>query len=1255
MPKHKVSLTVGLAIVFVTAFGAGTDTVSAADWPMWRYNSGRHANSPENLPQELALQWTHTFTPRETVWDDPLNQDLMPYDRAFEPIVVGKTLFIGFNDSDKVLALDTDTGKERWRFYTDGPVRLPLAAWKDQIFFTSDDGHLYCLAARDGKLLWKFQGGPTDRRILGNKRLISTWPARGGAVIEDGVVYFAASIWPFMGTFIYAIDAASGAVVWENSGNGATYMLQPHNSPAFAGVAPQGALVVSGDKLLVPGGRSVAACFDRQTGRYLYYHLAENGKSGGSFVCAIGNLFFNHHREKETSLYEIENGDTLIGMIGKQPVLTDTAWYFMGDKVRAFDPSKTLADRKKWREGLLWEVEVNASGDLIKAGNRLYAAGDGRITAIDVENPASPLVAWSKVVEGSVERLIAANGKLFAVTLDGRILAFAKPRRLTHPLTIQEPVAAVEPTYQLNARASRLLDQTGIRAGYALYYSPGNGDFLGALLSNSDLHIIAIEPDSARVRALRRKFDGLGLSGCRVAVFQGEPATFDTPPYLSSLTILGESVPLDTSILEKLHESLRPYNGTLFSLGQSTEEFSRIASRVQLENVEVSSQTPSLFRKGPLPGAGHWTNQYGSMANSAKSDDALVSLPLGILWFGGNSNLDVLPRHGHGPPEKVIGGRLFIQGMDCLSARDVYTGRVIWKIPLQDMNTYGIYYDGTYKDTPTSTKYNQVHLPGANIRGTNFVATADRVYVVQGSQCDVLDASSGEIMTSVVLPPIDPEAQTHTRRQWAFIGVEGNTLFGGNGFVPFSDLTGLAEDEYSIWTDFDTGASRELIAFDRFSGSLRWRFDQVKHGLLHNAIAAGNSTVFFLDKLPPHIEKHLGRRGQTIPSDYRLTALDMNTGTVRWQKTSSPPKGEEGDSQGEHSDLFGSFLSYSVEHDILIQSTRPSRDMVKDEDGKRMMAYRGSDGSLLWDATNTYATFPILHGDKIITEGRVFSLLTGEPLDMTSPITGEQLRWTWKRDYGCNYPIACENFVSFRSAAAGYYDLEGQSGTGHFGGFKSGCTANLIAADGVLNAPDYTRTCSCSYQNQTSLAMLHMTDNEAWTFTTLERGSEPIERLGINLGAPGDRVSETGTIWLEYPIQGGPSPKLVVSVSPEHATYFRVHSSRIPNKSMNWVFASGVRDLTRLGIHIGNSAPRKYKVRLYFCEPQDASTSRTVFDVALQGETVLTDFDLYAQSGWLGIVKEFSAVSVAESLDISFNSQNQKGTILSGVEIIAEE
>ena len=126
----------------------------ANDWPMWRADANRSAASPENLPAELQLQWSRQFAPRVPVWDDPLNHDLMSYDRVFEPVVMGERVFLSFNDTDKVIALELRTGKELWAFYTDGPVRFAPVAWREKVYFTSDDGHLYCVSATDGKLKW---------------------------------------------------------------------------------------------------------------------------------------------------------------------------------------------------------------------------------------------------------------------------------------------------------------------------------------------------------------------------------------------------------------------------------------------------------------------------------------------------------------------------------------------------------------------------------------------------------------------------------------------------------------------------------------------------------------------------------------------------------------------------------------------------------------------------------------------------------------------------------------------------------------------------------------------------------------------------------------------------------------------------------------------------------------------------------------------------------------------------------------------
>jgi len=785
---------------------AGTQNeVYASDWPTWRYDAHRSASSTEGLPAELNLQWEHQYTARERVWNDPLNWDVMRYDRNFEPIVVGNTMFLAFSDSDKVVALDTETGEEKWRFYTDGPVRLPPAVWNATLYTTSDDGYLYCLNAVTGDLNWKFQAAPDERKVLGNNRLISTWPARGGVAIEDDRVYFAASIFPMMGTFIYCLDARTGDVIWLNDGEGARCTDLPHGrAEGFGGIAPQGALTISGDKLLVPGGRSVPACLDKNTGEFEYYRLSDNGKNGGDFVAANDKVFFNHYVEKSCNMFDTGTGDKLVNKIGRYPVIDgDTIYTSYEGTVAAY----SIADGAEWGTNQLWTISADATGDLIKAGNCLYTSGDDSITAIEIGS-GKPTIAWIIPVNDVVERLVAANGKLFAVTLDGRIIAFGgvevEPNRI---LDIPAPAAVSQVSTE---EARSILEKTGVSEGYALFYGIGNGDLLEALACNSELNIIAVDEDETKVEEMRRRFDETGLYGKRISVLHGDPVTLKAQSYMATLTIA--NIPVTFEILDALCDSVRPYGGKLMfrmSTGRSSSLSSVMAEHSQnmgsftSESIDIDTAPATriytskhgskdimssgnmiiLTREGPLEGSAPFTHNVGDIANTGKTDDELVKPPLGVLWFGGElSNVDVLPRHGHGPPPQVIGGRLFIEGLDKLTCIDVYTGRQIWQRQFDDMETYGIYYDESHKDTPTGKRYNQEHLPGANIRGTNYVATEDKIYIINARDlrhehwAQVLDAATGELLMNIELPEIEEETQS-----WGYIGVYEDLLIGGGG------------------------------------------------------------------------------------------------------------------------------------------------------------------------------------------------------------------------------------------------------------------------------------------------------------------------------------------------------------------------------------------------------------------------------------------------------------------------------------------
>ncbi len=1362
---------------------------SAEDWPQWRHDARHSAETPEPLPDPLYLQWTREYSPRIPAWEDPLNQDLMNYDRDFEPVVLGDRLFIGFNDRDKLVALDIQTGEVAWTFFSDGPVRLPPAAWQGKVYFVSDDGYLYCVDAERGTLIWKFRGGPSARKVLGNGRAISAWPARGGPVIRDGLVYFAASIWPFMGTFIYALDARTSAVRWVNDSTGAQYLKQPHSAPAFAGVAPQGALAATEDFLLVPGGRSVPAAFDRKTGKFLYFQLDEGGKgNGGSLVLATESEFFAHTRQRGTRAFNLKTGKKSNFTIN-EPVLAADAIYASQDcsllatavveaeqKVLAARQSEVdarqvidqasedgnTADFRRGTNALAraakaivaaqqalsgarkalgtnwagtviqavnsdkkvrWELPTSGSGDLIKAGGRLYGAGTNSIYAVELPAGDRPArVIWSCPVDGHISRLLAANGQLFAVTREGRILAFGgrpqTPRLFTESRLADRPL----PREALE-RAAAILEKAEARDGYALWFGADDRELLEAVVRQSRLQVVVADANAAKVEPLRHYFDACGLYGQRVVVHAADPLQFKAPPYIAQLVVVGASFGpklAEPAMSQALYESVRPYGGVLW-VDVAPGEAPLLAGRIEaakLANAKISCEpgAVAVVRAGALPGAADWTHQYGDVANSVKSDDQRVRLPLGLLWFGGNNNREVLPRHGHGPSEQVVGGRLFIEGMNCLNARDVYTGRTLWKTELEDLDNFGVYYDATYTNLPLSTIYNQKHIPGANARGANFVATADSVYVVASNFCRVLDARNGALIRTLSLSPKSGETEPP---QWGYLGVYEDILLAGAGFARYSRqmATGATNRPATTAVNLvDLSASRGLIALDRRTGQVLWQVE-ARHSFLHNGIVAGNGRVYCLDKLPKSVVDKWKRRGRAAPPDYRLAAFDARNGQLRWETTNN---------------VFGTWLSYSPARDVLLQAGASASDRLKDEADKGLVAYGGRDGSVRWQKLDLKYTGPcILHNDTLLTtpgsyktNAGAFNLLDGAPRQVTNPLTGLAEPMRIYRTYGCSYPVACEHLVTFRSGAAGFYDLDSHSGTGNFGGFKSGCSPNLIAADGVLNAPDYTRTCTCPYQNQTSLALVHMPELaeslEIWThnqFGADAKAGVRIQRVGINFGAPGDRLAETGTLWLDSPNVSGSSPNLFVTVIGNQTYYFRRHPAQVTGAGPAWVMASGVSGAETILINPATRppppatvvAPRStedtddqesaaekkpgepaetasstpavetkppnpksasqagplsldqapYTVRLYFAEPDDLPPGERLLNVRLQGQTVLNHFDIAAEAGGRlhGIVKEFRGVLVSDLLTISLSTPpgQKPASVICGVEMILEK
>ena len=75
-------------------------------------------------------------------------------DAAFAPIIVGNRLITSSGDGI-VAALDPKTGKQIWKFQTEGRLLGPVSAGDTRLYIGSDDGTLVALSESDGRELYR--------------------------------------------------------------------------------------------------------------------------------------------------------------------------------------------------------------------------------------------------------------------------------------------------------------------------------------------------------------------------------------------------------------------------------------------------------------------------------------------------------------------------------------------------------------------------------------------------------------------------------------------------------------------------------------------------------------------------------------------------------------------------------------------------------------------------------------------------------------------------------------------------------------------------------------------------------------------------------------------------------------------------------------------------------------------------------------------------------------------------------------------
>jgi len=373
------------------------------DWPAWRHDAERSGSSPTKVPAEVKL-----------LWEKKLGGKITPASAA------GGMVFVASRDGQQVCALDATTGEKRWTYALGGPVDTPPTIHEGLCLFGSRDGWVYCLNASDGKLVWRFRAAPEERRMIALERLESAWPVYGSVMVTGGTAYFTAGRHTHLdgGFFVYAAEPRTGKVLWNTRAEGTAPCDVPVKGPTT---------------VQVWAGKIK---FDLKTGKQV--SSGREDKDALQTDMLLLNPTWIHGRKSwfrgdVQGEILVLDGQTTYGVAAKNG---KNNLQVVGEE--GYDLFAAQGRKKIWSI----TVPVRMRG-LVKAGDLLFAAGPP-----DVTGPKDHWAAFDGKLGGRLlafsakdgkklnemktdalpvpDGLIAANGRLYMSTKDGKILCFGK-------------------------------------------------------------------------------------------------------------------------------------------------------------------------------------------------------------------------------------------------------------------------------------------------------------------------------------------------------------------------------------------------------------------------------------------------------------------------------------------------------------------------------------------------------------------------------------------------------------------------------------------------------------------------------------------------------------------------------------------------------------------------------------------------------------------------------------------------------------
>lgn len=1043
---QRLSLTLQLAALLLAA------TAVAEDWPTFMHDRARSGVSGESLNFPLNELWSYT-PPAEPVraWPSPqAGYNELPklsFDDATHVAMAGDTVYFGSAVDNGIHAVDARTGAQRWTFFTEGPVRLAPTVAEGRVYAGSDDGLVYCLDAKDGRLVWSARPGSGTTRILGAGRMSSLWPIRTSVLVDGGVAYCGTGIFPARETSVAAFDAATGKALWKTT-------AVPKSGEAYVALAPQGYLLATADQLYVPCGRTAPLAYARADGASrgsmvkTYLIVPSKGVVSGDYGVLVDDLYYLGS-QNELHCYTPDGKHVSTVREAAQLVATKNHYFRLtGPPVPRYGRDtierpnvitavdRVTADAAPRRgtlpkEATKWTFNGARLQLLIATASHVIAGGSNRVVAVD---SASGKAAWTGKVDGVAKGLAVANGRLVVSTENGRLHCFGGGAPA--PAMAAKPAPATDA--RLAAQAQAILKESGISRGYALLLGENAAQLAAELARRTELHIHVAESDPAKAAAARITLAAAGLYGAKVEVdivpvssTNGLPY----PPYFANLVVVdAATLGQGTVTARALLRVLKPHGGVLLAGTSAPDPAWTKAGDLTTAQLGTPSAWTKLVR-GALPGARDWTHQYADAGNSGSSDDERVRGRPEVLWYGEPGADKMHDRHRRSEAPLQLGGRMFVEGTRQLTKTplllsfDAYNGLPYWE-----------------REFPGAERLDITQDCG------NLAASPHGLFVAADKECHQLDLVTGA--TRKTFPA--PAGKDGSASTWAYVAAEGELLIG----------SASAGHQFS----------RTVFAYDLRTGQLKWRYDSP--AMRNSTIAISGGKVFLVEhrgqtsapKVPTVAEAYhaIGKpkppkpEGPPPPYIRTVVALDLATGQPLW--------GRDHDLT-----LCGNWtgsLCLTAKHGVVLLSGVYSAYGAPkgDENERRALALSATDGTPLWNQAIGNRVRPVLVGEHVIGRPKAYDLHSGATVMKPGP--KGMIPWSVPPNGACGQMSASAGMLFYRDG----YTVMRDAGTGGtlmaFTGMRPGCLINIIPAGGVIVQVEASSGCTCYHAIQSTVAFV---------------------------------------------------------------------------------------------------------------------------------------------------------------------------------------